>query len=65
VLHATDGLRNAADWEGLTTIGMCYSERTVPVHRGFLCFVRSKHRVVPMDHGEADTRKPAKSSRRC
>jgi predicted transposase YbfD/YdcC len=29
VLHATDGLRNAADWEGLTTIGMCYSERTV------------------------------------
>jgi predicted transposase YbfD/YdcC len=29
VLHHTDGLRNAADWAGLTTIGFCYSERTV------------------------------------
>jgi predicted transposase YbfD/YdcC len=29
VLHHTDGLRQADDWEGLTTIGMCYSERTV------------------------------------
>jgi predicted transposase YbfD/YdcC len=28
VLHCTRGLRNAADWQGLTTIGMCYSERT-------------------------------------
>lgn len=26
----------------------------VPVCRGFLCFVRSKHRIVPMEHGEAD-----------
>jgi DDE family transposase len=29
VLHHTNGLRNAADWAGLTTIGFCYSERTV------------------------------------
>lgn len=29
VLHSTAGLRHAADWAGLTTIGMCYSERTV------------------------------------
>ena len=29
VLHSTDGLRGAADWDGLTTIGMCYRERTV------------------------------------
>jgi predicted transposase YbfD/YdcC len=29
VLHQTAGLRNAADWAGLTTIGMCYSERTI------------------------------------
>jgi len=28
VLHWTEGLRNASDWKGLTTIGMCYSERT-------------------------------------
>ena len=27
--HSTAGLRHAADWAGLTTIGMCYSERTV------------------------------------
>jgi predicted transposase YbfD/YdcC len=29
VLHHTAGLRNAAAWAGLTTIGLCYSERTV------------------------------------
>jgi predicted transposase YbfD/YdcC len=29
VLRDTTGLRQAADWAGLTTIGMCYSERTV------------------------------------
>lgn len=29
VLHETSGLRNAADWAGLTTIGSCYTERTV------------------------------------
>lgn len=29
VLHTTDGIRHAEDWAGLTTIGMCYSERTV------------------------------------
>jgi predicted transposase YbfD/YdcC len=29
VLHHTNGLRGAADWTGVTTIGMCYSERTV------------------------------------
>jgi predicted transposase YbfD/YdcC len=29
VLHHTAGLRNAKDWAGLTTIGLCYSERTI------------------------------------
>jgi predicted transposase YbfD/YdcC len=29
VLHSTEGLRHAADWADLSTIGMCYSERTV------------------------------------
>jgi predicted transposase YbfD/YdcC len=29
VLHQTSGLRNAADWAKVTTIGMCYCERTV------------------------------------
>ena len=29
VLHSTNGIRQAADWAGLTTIGMCYSERTI------------------------------------
>jgi predicted transposase YbfD/YdcC len=29
VLHSTEGIRNADAWAGLTTIGMCYSERTV------------------------------------
>ena len=29
VLHATAGVRQAADGAGLTTIGFCYSERTV------------------------------------
>jgi predicted transposase YbfD/YdcC len=29
VLHHTDGVRNAKDWAGLTTIGMCCSARTV------------------------------------
>jgi predicted transposase YbfD/YdcC len=27
VLHCTDGLRGKDDWAGLTTIGMCYSQR--------------------------------------
>ncbi len=29
VLQCTDGLRNRDDWAGITTIGMCYSQRTV------------------------------------
>jgi predicted transposase YbfD/YdcC len=29
VLHHTEALRGADDWKNLTTIGMCYSERTV------------------------------------
>ena len=29
ILHSTEGIRHAEDWAGLTTIGMCYSERTV------------------------------------
>ena len=29
VLQTTDGIRNADDWASLTTIGFCYSERTV------------------------------------
>jgi predicted transposase YbfD/YdcC len=29
VVHSTAGIRNAAAWAGLTTIGMCYSTRTV------------------------------------
>jgi len=29
VLHHTQGVRNAAAWTGLTTIGMCYTERTI------------------------------------
>ena len=29
VLHCTDGLRHKDKWAGLTTIGMCYSERMV------------------------------------
>jgi predicted transposase YbfD/YdcC len=29
VLHWTDGLRNAAAWQGISTIGMCYSRRTI------------------------------------
>jgi predicted transposase YbfD/YdcC len=29
VLHDTTGLRQADAWEGRTTVGMCYSERTV------------------------------------
>ncbi len=28
VLHYTGGLRDAAAWAGLTTIGICYSQRT-------------------------------------
>jgi predicted transposase YbfD/YdcC len=28
-LHSTEGIRQADAWAGLTTIGMCYSERTV------------------------------------
>jgi predicted transposase YbfD/YdcC len=28
VLRTTEGVRQAGDWAGLTTIGMCYSERT-------------------------------------
>jgi predicted transposase YbfD/YdcC len=29
VLYTTGGIRHREDWAGLTTIGMCYSERTV------------------------------------
>jgi predicted transposase YbfD/YdcC len=29
VLHTTEGIRHREDWAGLTTLGMCYSERTV------------------------------------
>lgn len=29
VLHSTDGIRDAHEWAGLKSIGMCYSERTV------------------------------------
>lgn len=29
VLHHTEGIRNAEAWTGLTTIGMCYTERTI------------------------------------
>jgi len=29
VLHSIAGLRNADDWKGLTSIGVCYSERTI------------------------------------
>src|SRR6516162_4515761 len=29
VLRTTEGIRQAGAWAGLTTIGMCYSERTV------------------------------------
>jgi predicted transposase YbfD/YdcC len=29
VLHCTEGIRHADEWAGLTTIGMCYRERTV------------------------------------
>jgi predicted transposase YbfD/YdcC len=29
VLHATEGIRQREAWAGLTTIGLCYSERTV------------------------------------
>jgi predicted transposase YbfD/YdcC len=29
VLHTTEGIRHAEEWAGLTTLGMCYSERTV------------------------------------
>jgi predicted transposase YbfD/YdcC len=29
VLHHTAGLRNADEWAGLTTIGVCYSERVI------------------------------------
>ena len=29
VLHTTEGIRQHEDWAGLTTIGVCYSERTV------------------------------------
>jgi predicted transposase YbfD/YdcC len=28
VLHSTEGIRHADAWAGLTTLGMCYSERT-------------------------------------
>jgi predicted transposase YbfD/YdcC len=29
VLHSTAGIRNADQWAGLTTIGICYSQRTI------------------------------------
>jgi predicted transposase YbfD/YdcC len=32
VVHSTEGIRHAEDWADLTTIGMCYCERTVKGH---------------------------------
>jgi predicted transposase YbfD/YdcC len=29
ILHGTEGVRHHEEWAGLTTVGMCYSERTV------------------------------------
>ncbi len=29
VIHSTEGIRQAEDWAELTTLGMCYSERTI------------------------------------
>jgi predicted transposase YbfD/YdcC len=29
ILRNTDGIRHREDWAGLTTLGMCYSERTI------------------------------------
>ena len=29
MLHTTEGIRHLEEWAGLTTLGMCYSERTV------------------------------------
>src|SRR5438309_238401 len=29
VLPSTEGLRHVEEWAGLTTIGMCYCERTI------------------------------------
>jgi predicted transposase YbfD/YdcC len=44
VLHHTSSLRHADDWPGITTIGMCYSERTVDgvSSEELRCFIGSK-----------------------
>jgi predicted transposase YbfD/YdcC len=44
VLHHTAGLRRAEEWRGLTTIGMCYSQRTVQgvSSEEIRCFIGSK-----------------------
>ena len=44
VLHDTTGIRHAEDWANLTTIGICYSERTVAGVRSeeLRCFIGSK-----------------------
>jgi predicted transposase YbfD/YdcC len=44
VLHSLKGIRNADDWAGLTSIGMCYSERTVygRTSEEVRCFIGSR-----------------------
>jgi predicted transposase YbfD/YdcC len=32
IMHTTEGIRHAEDWANLTTLGMCYCERTVNGH---------------------------------
>ena len=44
VLHSSAGIRHAEDWANLTTIGICYSERTVGgvSSEELRCFIGSK-----------------------
>ena len=44
VLHSSAGIRHAEDWANLTTIGICYSERTVAgvSSEELRCFIGSK-----------------------
>jgi predicted transposase YbfD/YdcC len=44
VLHSTEGLRHAEEWAQLTTIGMCYSERTINgvTSEELRCFIGSR-----------------------
>jgi predicted transposase YbfD/YdcC len=44
VLHCTEGIRQAEQWAGLTTIGICYSERIEAGVRSeeMRCFIGSK-----------------------